>query len=137
MLHAALYESVATHARFGLDVVVDANFHDSYTRRYGILEDCARRLAGMETLFVGVRCPIEVIWERRAKTWGQGFGEAAKDVVQAVEQAQHATHAHRGYDLEVDTALMSPEDCAAVIGRRLSDGPPGTALAAIAALGRG
>lgn len=137
VLHAALYESVATHARFGLDVVVDANFHDSYTRRYGILEDCARRLAGMETLFVGVRCPIEVIWERRAKTWGQGFGEAAKDVVQAVEQAQHATHAHRGYDLEVDTALMSPEDCAAVIGRRLSDGPPGTALAAIAALGRG
>jgi chloramphenicol 3-O phosphotransferase len=137
VLYAALYESVAVHARFGLDVVVDEKFHDSYTRRYGILEACARRLAGLETLFVGVRCPVEVIWERRARTWGQVFGEVAQDVVDAVELAQHATHAHRGYDLEVDTSLMSPENCAALIGRRLSEGPPGTALAAIAALGRG
>ncbi len=137
VLYAALYESVAVHARFGLDVVVDSNFHDSYTRRYGILEDCARRLAGLETLFVGVRCPVEVIWERRASTWGQVRGEVAQDVVEAVELAQQATHAHRGYDLEVDTSLMSPESCATVIARRLSQGPPGTALAAIATLGRG
>jgi chloramphenicol 3-O phosphotransferase len=137
VLYAALHESVALHARLGLDVVVDANFHDSYTSRYGILEDCARRLAGLETLFVGVRCPVEVIWERRARTWGQVLGEVPPDVVDAVELAQHATHAHRGYDLEVDTAVMSPENCAAVIGQRLSEGPPGSALAAIAALGRG
>ena len=137
VLYAVLYESVAVHARFGLDVVVDDNLHDSYTRRYGILEDCARRLAGLETLFVGVRCPVEVIWERRAKTWGQVLGDVAQDVVDAVELAQHATHAHRGYDLEVDTSLMSPENCAAVIARRLSEGPRGTAFAAIAALGRG
>jgi chloramphenicol 3-O phosphotransferase len=136
VLYAALFESVAVHARFGLDVVVDEKFHDSYTRRYGILEDCARRLAGLDTLFVGVRCPLEVIWERRARTWGQVLGEVAQDVVDAVELAQRATHAHRGYDLEVDTALMSPEDCAAVIARRLAEGPRGTALASIAALGR-
>jgi chloramphenicol 3-O phosphotransferase len=137
VLYAALHESIAVHARFGLDVVVDANFHDSYTRRYGILEDCARRLAGLDTLFVGVRCPVEVIWERRARTWGQVLGDVPQDVVDAVELAQHATHAHRGYDLEVDTSLMSAENCAAVIARRLSEGPPGTALATIAALGRG
>jgi chloramphenicol 3-O phosphotransferase len=137
VLYAALHESVAVHARFGLDVVVDANFHDSYTRRYGILEDCARRLAGLDTLFVGVRCPVEVIWERRARTWGQVLGVVAQDVVDAVELAEHATHAHRGYDLEVDTSVISPETGAAIIARRLSEGPPGTALAAIAALGRG
>jgi chloramphenicol 3-O phosphotransferase len=137
VLYAALHESVAIHARFGLDVVVDANFHDSYSGRYGILEDCARRLAGLHTLFVGVRCPVGVIWERRARTWGQVPGVVAQDVVEAVELAQHATHAHRGYDLEVDTSILSPDGCAAVIARRLSEGPPGTALAAIAALGRG
>ena len=137
VLYAALHESVAVHARFGLDVVVDANFHDSYTRRYGILEDCARRLAGLDTLFVGVRCPVEVIWERRARTWGQVLGVVAQDVVDAVELAEHATHAHRGYDLEVDTSVISPETGAAIIARRLSEGPPGTALAAIGALGRG
>lgn len=137
VLYAALCESIAVHARLGLDVVADVNFHDSYTRRYGILEDCARRLAGLETLFVGVRCPVEVIWERRATTWGQLPGHVAQDVVEAVELAQRATHAHRGYDLEVDTSVMSPQSCAAVIARRLAGGPPGTALAAIAALGRG
>jgi chloramphenicol 3-O phosphotransferase len=136
-LYAALFESIAVHARFGLDVVVDASFHDSYTRRYGILEDCARRLTGHETLFVGVRCPVETVWERRARTWGQQLGEVGQDVVDAVELAQVATHAHRGYDLEVDTSQMSAESCAAVIARRLADGPRGTALAAIAVLGRG
>ena len=136
LLYAALYESIAVHARFGLDVVVDDKFHDSYTKDYGILEDCARRLVGLDTLFVGVRCPLDVIWDRRAKTWGQIRGEVAQDVVDAVELAQRATHAHRGYDLEVNTSVLSPEDCAAVIARRLADGPRGTALAAIAALGR-
>lgn len=136
LLYAALHESIAVHARFGFDVVVDANFHDTYTKRYGILEDCARRLDGQDTLFVGVRCPLEVIWERRAKTWGQIRAEVAQDVVDAVELAQHATHAHRGYDLEVDTSVLSPEESAALIARRLADGPRGTALAAIAALGR-
>jgi chloramphenicol 3-O phosphotransferase len=137
VLYAALYESVAAHARLGLDVVVDEKFHDSYTRSYGILEDCARRLVGLDTLFVGLRCPVEVIWERRARTWGQVLGEVPQDVVDAVVLAQHATHAHRGYDLEVDTSEMSAEECASVISRRLSDGPLGAALAAIAEFGRG
>ena len=137
ILYAALYESIAAHARFGLDVVVDETFHDSYTRPYGILEACAQRLAGLDTLFVGVLCPIEVIWERRARTWGQVPGQRTQDVVEAVELAQKATHAHRGYDLEFDTSVMSPDECAAIIARRLADGPRGTALAAIAALGRG
>ena len=137
LLYAALHESIAAHARLGLDVVVDANFHDTYTEPNGILEDCARRLDGFDTLFVGVRCPVEVIWERRAKTWAQVRGEVAQDIVEAVELAQRATHAHRGYDIEVDTSAMSPEECAAVIGRRLASGPRGTALSAIAALGRG
>lgn len=136
VLYAALHGTIALHARTGLDVVVDANYHDSYTRRYGLLEDCARQLAGLETLFVGIRCPIEVIWERRARTWGQIRDQVPQDVVAAVELAEKMTHAHRGYDLEVDTSRLSAEECAEVIARRLADGPPGTALAAIAALGR-
>jgi chloramphenicol 3-O phosphotransferase len=67
ILFAALYESVAAHARLGLDVVIDVNHHDSYSRPHGILRDCARRLAGLPVLFVGVHCPIDVIWERRAE----------------------------------------------------------------------
>jgi chloramphenicol 3-O phosphotransferase len=128
ILFAALYESVAAHARLGLDVVMDVNHHESYSRPYGILRDCARRLAGLPVLFVGVRCPVEVIWERRATTWGQIRGLVPPDVTAAVELAQTATHAHDRYDLEVDTSTSSPAEGAQAIGQRLAGGPPGSAF---------
>jgi chloramphenicol 3-O phosphotransferase len=127
-LFAALYESVAVHARLGLDVVMDVNHHESYSRPYDILSGCARRLAGLPVLFVGVRCPVGVIWERRAATWGQVRGSAAPDLVAAVELAQTATHAHGRYDLEIDTSASTPAEGAEAIGRRLADGPPGSAF---------
>jgi chloramphenicol 3-O phosphotransferase len=34
-------------------------------------------------------------------------------------------HAHGGYDLEVDTSILSPEQCAELISGRLLEGPPG------------
>lgn len=128
ILFAGLYASVAAHARLGLDVVMDVNHHESYSQPHGILGDCARRLLGLPVLFVGVRCPVDVIWERRAATWGQVRGAVAEDVVAAVELAQTASHAHGHYDLEIDTSVMSPADGARMIGRRLADGPPGTAF---------
>ena len=38
------------------------------------------------------------------------------------------------YDLEVDTAGLSPEACAELIYQRLTTGPPGTAFQQLAAL---
>lgn len=128
ILFAGLYETVAAHARLGLDVVVDVNHHECYSQPYGILRDCARRLSGLPVLFVGVRCPVDVIWKRRAATWGQERGAVAKDVVAAVELAQTASHAHGRYDLEVDTSVVSPANGAQMIARRLGEGPPGTAF---------
>src|SRR2546430_15828949 len=59
-LYAALYDSIAAHSKAGLNVVVDVGHHDAK-----ILADCARRLSGLPVLFVGVRCPIDVVMERR------------------------------------------------------------------------
>jgi chloramphenicol 3-O phosphotransferase len=58
--YAAWYDSIAAHSGAGLNVVVDVGHHYE-----AILADCARRLEGLPVLFVGVRCPIEVIMERR------------------------------------------------------------------------
>jgi chloramphenicol 3-O phosphotransferase len=60
LLYAALYESVAAHSKLGLSVAVDVGHYDS-----AILADAARRVVGPPVLFVGVRCPIEVVMERR------------------------------------------------------------------------
>jgi chloramphenicol 3-O phosphotransferase len=84
------------------------------------------RLAGLSVLFVGVRCPIDVIWERRKATWGQDPNKVDQGVAGSVHLAQQAVHAHGGYDLEVDTSISSPDECAELIRRRLAEGPPGT-----------
>lgn len=65
ILYHALYESIAAHCLLGLNVVTDVGHHDAYAMSWGILRECAQRLSGLPVLFVGVRCPIEVIMERR------------------------------------------------------------------------
>lgn len=128
VLFAGLYESIAAHSRLGLDVVADIYHHEAYTEPRGILSDCSRRLEGLPVLFVGVRCPIGVIWERRAATWGQHRDSIPDDITTAVELGQTATHAHGRYDMEFDTAQLSSQECADLIGKRLAEGPPGSAF---------
>jgi chloramphenicol 3-O phosphotransferase len=128
VFYAALYESIAAHSRLGLNVVADTGHHDP-----GILADCARRLAGLPALFVGVRCPLEVIMERRRATWGAGASGSPDDPVPAPVRAwQHEVHVPGIYDLEVDTSLLTPEECAEAISRRLDDGPPPSAFRQLA-----
>jgi chloramphenicol 3-O phosphotransferase len=135
-LYAALYESIAAHARSGLDVAVDVGHHDR-----AILVDCARRLATLPVLFVGVRCPIDVIMERRnagqpGRIGQYSVGTPENPVPEPVRRWQTAVHDPGIYDLEVDTSQLDPGECAAAIRRRLDDGPPGSAFAQLAQLAR-
>ncbi len=93
VLYAALWESVAAHERLGLNVVVDCGIYDP-----AIAADAQRRLDGLPVLWVGVRCPLEVLESRGGKArW--------HDVV----------HTQLAYGLEVDTSLLTPGECAAKI----------------------
>ena len=130
-LYLAMYESVAAHSRAGVNVVVDVGHHDAYSVPLGILPACARRLAGLPAWLVGVRCPLDVIVERRRATWGDPPG--GDPVPDPVRRWQQAVHVPGLYDLEVDTAALSPEACAAAIQRRLEAGPPPLAFPQLAA----
>lgn len=112
-LYAGLYHCVAATARQGLNVVVDVGHHDSYARPLGILPASARILAGLPVLFVGVYCPIEVIMARRNAA-PEGY-LAGSEVPAPVQRWQDAVHQPGLYDLRVDTAENSPEQCAAHI----------------------
>ncbi len=127
-LYAELYESIAANAHLGMSVAVDVGHHESYSRPLGVLADCARRLAGLPVLWVGVRCSLDVIWQRRARSWNQPLESANAELRAAVERWQQSVHAHGAYDLEVDTSTMAPRECAEVIAARLAEGP-GTAFA--------
>jgi chloramphenicol 3-O phosphotransferase len=133
-LYQAMYEAIAQHSRLGLNVVVDVGHHDSYSVPQGILSRSARQLTGLPVLFVGVRCPLEVIIERRRLTWGNVEDDA---VLKAVKLWQRAVHEPGIYDLEVDTSMLSPEECAEVIHQRLKDGPEPTAFQRLAAMSTG
>ena len=131
--YAALYESIAAHSRLGLNVVSDFGHHDCFAVPHGILADCARRLRGLPVLLVGVCCPLEVILERRrAAGWGEsrsdGFGESG------AERWQREVHTPGVYDLEVDTSVMSPDECAHAIRQHLDTGPAPTAMRRLAAM---
>jgi chloramphenicol 3-O phosphotransferase len=126
LLYAALYESVAAHSRVGLNVAVDVGHYDA-----SILADAARRLAGLPVLFVVVRCPIEVIMQRRRDSEAGRYASAAEGepVPAPVLRWQREVHGGWAYDLEVDTSVLTPSECAAAIESRLSAGPPPMAFA--------
>jgi chloramphenicol 3-O phosphotransferase len=133
-LYRAMYEAIAAHSRLGINVVVDAVHHDAYSVPRQILRTCARQLDGLPVLFVGVRCPVDVALERRRATWGGvGYhqGGAVEDPVGLWHEAVHRPGI---YDLEVDTSVLRPEQCADLIAARLADGPHPRAFDRIAAL---
>ncbi|MFB1052242.1 chloramphenicol phosphotransferase CPT family protein [Paraliobacillus sp. JSM ZJ581] len=130
-LYHALYESVAVHSRLGLNIVVDVGHHDFYSTRKGILHDCANLLKDFPVLFVGIRCPLDVVMERRISTWGNNFKEDGS-VPKPVILWQETVHVPGIYDVELDTSVLSSEQCANVIRKYIETEQLGNAFKQIA-----
>jgi chloramphenicol 3-O phosphotransferase len=135
--YAGLYDSIAAFSTAGLNVVADVGHHDAYSKSLGILRDAARRLDDLPVLFVGVRCPIDVIMARRVATWGSGREPDNAGVPNPVQRWQDEVHRGMSYDVEVDTSRLNAEECASVIGARLRNGPAGSAFARMASAPHG
>lgn len=126
-LYEAFYGAVAAHSRQGLNVVVDAVHHDAYTQPLNILKRLPGWLEGLPVMLVGVRCPIDIIMARRRagqsgregeyETGGQGDA-----VPEPVLRWQRHVHQPGVYDLEVDTSMLRPADCAEAIRQALAAG---------------
>jgi len=110
-----MYRAIAALATSGLDIVVDDVVFDRRALAAAVLA-----LVDLHVLFVGVRCPIEVAVQRE-----QARGDRMLGLVQA---HYYTIHTHGVYDLEVDTSLLRPEECAYIIQQRLEHGPSPTAL---------
>ena len=137
VLYAALYDSIAAHARLGLNVVAELGHHDGYTRPLHILEDCARRLAGLPVLFVGVRCPVEVIMDRRnagqaGRENDYARGTSTAPIPEPVRLWQEEVHKPGIYDIELDTSVLSPAACATRIAHALEAPPSPSAFERLA-----
>jgi chloramphenicol 3-O phosphotransferase len=132
VLYAALWASVAAHARLGLNVVADVGLYD-----VAIAQAAAQRLDGLPVLFVGVRCDVETIMQRRRSSGAQTYvvAPAGGPVPEPVLRWQNEVHAHWAYDVEVDTARHTPGECAAEIRKRLGEMPMPNALGRVGTTG--
>jgi chloramphenicol 3-O phosphotransferase len=84
------------------------------------LRQCADLFSDLPAYLIGVRCPLEVLEERERSRKNRTLGQARLQFP--------VIHAHSLYDLEVDTSLHSPEECAAQIKAHLQSGAPPRAL---------
>lgn len=119
-LMAGMHHAIAALAQAGNHVVAD---HVLIDPRW--VNECANLFCDLPAYFVAVRCPLEVLEQREQQRHDRTLGQA---------RAQFdLVHAHGVYDLEVDTALASPERCAQQIVELLRSGKPPQAFRTLVA----
>ncbi|QYC38084.1 Chloramphenicol 3-O phosphotransferase [Nonomuraea coxensis DSM 45129] len=108
ILDGAWTAGIAAMARAGARVVVD----DVFIGGPDSQERWRQALAGLGVLWVGVRCDPAVAAEREAARGDRPAGMAASQ----------ATTVHQGvsYDVEIDTSLAGPLDCARAIAAHVT-----------------
>jgi chloramphenicol 3-O phosphotransferase len=110
------YRAIAALCRSGNRAVVDLVVMKAFW-----LLDLAEALDGLEALFVGVRCPLEVAEEReRARTNATDPLERRKEGI--AKWQFEFVHAHGTYDVEVDTSVDSANECASAVIARAEAG---------------
>jgi len=98
-LIAAMHQTMALLADQGWNVLADHVLVEPAWVRA-----CAELFGPREALLVGVRCPVEVLEARERARKDRTPGQA--------RLYDERVHVHGVYDVEVDTARHSPEECA-------------------------
>jgi len=114
-LLAGMHQTIAALAHLGHHIIVD---HTARDVRW--LRECTQLFCELPIFFVGV-LSSPIMLEPYA------WGSANRTFDQAQAQLT-AVHRPGVYDLELDTALFSPLECAMQIKDRMQKGPPPLAI---------
>ena len=110
-----MHRAIAALARSGNHVVADHVLVEP-----AWVADCADLFWELPAYLIGVRCPLNVLEERERSRRDRTLGQA---------KAQYPrVHAHDIYDLEVDSSLLTPRECADAIAERVTSGGPPSAF---------
>lgn len=119
------HRAVAGLAAGGNHVVMDHVLSEPWR-----LRDCLELFPPEDVVLVGVRCPLPELERRERERGDRPAGLAASQ--------WERVHAHGVYDVEVDTGLSAPRDCARRIRDFLPRRPSPTAFSRLrAAAGTG
>ena len=94
---AGMHATAAALAESGLNVIVDHVILEP-----GWVAEMRRLWASFDVLFVGVRCPLDVVLERERDREDRTIGQA--------EAQFDVVHRWTTYDVEVDTSILTPAD---------------------------
>jgi chloramphenicol 3-O phosphotransferase len=112
-LISGMHHTIAALARAGNHVIATHMLSEP-----GWLRECAQLFCELPTLFVGIRCSLEILEAREQASSNRPFGSAYFGAV----------HIPGIYDVEVDTSLLSPMECALQIKHRIQEGTPPIAM---------
>jgi len=102
MLLKGMRRAIAAMADAGNNIIVDdIILHKDF------LDDYLHVFAHLHVYFVGVHCALSVVNEREAKRPGRFPGTAAGHL--------ELCHAHKTYDVEVDTGEQSVDECSSKV----------------------
>jgi chloramphenicol 3-O phosphotransferase len=116
---SGLHKCVAALANSGNNIIVDHVLH-----KEGWLEECVENWQGLEVLFVAVKCPLEILEQRERERRDRQIGGARNQF--------ERVHAHGLYDIEVDTAVLTADECVTRIIELVKKPPTASAFQEIA-----
>ena len=109
-LFSGMHHAIAAAASRGNNIVADHVFVEKVW-----VDECADLFADINAYLIGVHCPLEILEQRERDRKDRTLGQA---------RAQYeAIHKYTKYDLEVDTSLFTPEQCAQQVIERLANPP--------------
>jgi chloramphenicol 3-O phosphotransferase len=109
-LVAGMHQAIAALSRAGINVIADHVLVEP-----GWAQECARLFAELPSYLIGVQCPLDVLEGRERSRKNRTLGQARAQF--------EVIHKYARYDLEVDTSVLSPEEAACAIQRRLQTPP--------------
>lgn len=109
-LFSGMHHAIAAAASRGNNVLADHVFVEK-----AWVEECANLFARMNAYLIGVKCPLEVVEQREKDRKDRTLGQA--------KLQYEVIHKYVAYDLEVDTSLLNPEECAEQVIERLQNPP--------------
>ncbi len=110
LLFSGMHHAIAAAARAGLNIITD---HVLVEKQW--VDECARLFVGLSAYLMGIQCPLEVLEERERSRKDRTLGQARLQFP--------VIHKYAQYDLEVDTSILSAEQCAERIIERMERPP--------------
>ena len=110
VLMHGMHRAIAALSQDGINVVADHVLIEPAWAK-----DCTELFADLSAWLIGVQCPLDVLEQRERSRKNRTLGQAKLQLP--------LIHKYVLYDLEVDTSILSPEECAGRIQSRLNEPP--------------